>query len=91
MKLRADIWRPWSRKWLTKQTWDDAVCIERCMLLARRGRGGEEREGERRERGRGERGGEERGGEVRRKRIGVAFRLIRIGLSSAAHERLMSG
>ena len=51
MKLRADIWlRPWSRKWLTKQTWDDAVCIERCMLLARRGRGergGEEREGER--------------------------------------------
>ena len=53
MKLRADIWlRPWSRKWLTKQTWDDAVCIERCMLLARRGRGGEEREG-----------GEERGGE----------------------------
>ena len=44
--LYDDIWlRPWSRKWLTKQTWDDAVCIDVCMLPARRGRGGEEREG----------------------------------------------
>ena len=80
--LYDDIWlRPWSRKWLTKQTWDDAVCIDVCMLP-----GGE------RERGGGERGGEGCGG--RGEVLGfpgssLLMVLIRIGLSSAAHERLI--
>ena len=33
--LYDDNWRPWSRKWLHKTTWDDAVCIDRRRVWLR--------------------------------------------------------